>query len=172
MSCWWHLYDRLIFALCYSAIVVLLHWWKTTAQIRQRTGMMLKVVVLPSLPMYCWWCWLWAATDCSGVLLQFWELPHRLSDIPSTFCRGLNLQTEDRVNIRERCLMLLIISRKKTLMNCWRVNKSHIFLGISYRKEKESPDLCFWWTGCCLMAMYCVSSCRRFSGESGFTLIP
>lgn len=45
-----------------------------------------------SVPMYCWWCWLWAATDCSGVLLQCWELPHRLSDIPSTFWRGLNLQ--------------------------------------------------------------------------------
>lgn len=25
---------------------------------------------LLSVPMYCWWCWLWAATDCSGVLLQ------------------------------------------------------------------------------------------------------
>lgn len=45
-----------------------------------------------SVPMYCWWCWLWAATDCSGVLLQCWELPHRLSDMPSTFWRGLNLK--------------------------------------------------------------------------------
>lgn len=48
------------------------------------------------IPMYCWWCWLCAATDCSGVLLQCWELPHRLSDIPSTFCRGLNLYRQYR----------------------------------------------------------------------------
>lgn len=36
----------------------------------------------------------------------------------------------------------------------------------------RSSYLCFWWMGCCLMAMYCVSSCKRFSGDSGFRRIP
>lgn len=30
----------------------------------------------------------------------------------------------------------------------------------------------FWCVGCCLMAMYCVSSCSRLSGESGFRRMP
>lgn len=61
---------------------------------------------LQLIPMYCWWCWLCAATDCSGVLLQCWELPHTLSDRPSTFCRGLNLYTQYETGSgqnQERC---------------------------------------------------------------------
>lgn len=38
--------------------------------------------------------------------------------------------------------------------------------------ERNEADLGFWWTGCCLMAMYWVSSCSRLSGESGFTRMP
>lgn len=38
-------------------------------------------------------------------------------------------------------------------------------------QEKQSC-LCFCWTGCCLRAMYCMSSWSLLSGESGFTRMP
>jgi len=39
-------------------------------------------------------------------------------------------------------------------------------------QDAASTYLCFWWMGCCLIAMYWVSSCKRFSGDSGFRRIP
>lgn len=43
---------------------------------------------------------------------------------------------------------------------------------LGWQGLARATHLGFWCVGCCLMAMYCVSSCSRFSGESGFRRIP
>lgn len=43
--------------------------------------------------MNCWWCWLWAATDCSGVVWGL--LLEALSAIPSIFWAALYLNSQE-----------------------------------------------------------------------------
>lgn len=87
-------------------------------------------------------------------------------------CGGENVIFTVSFIRREKSQMVSCEGEKK-LPNPSRHDKTEAKWKKGKRQTGEgSADLCFWWTGCCLMAMYCVSSCSRLSGESGFTRMP
>lgn len=102
-----------------------------------------------SRPRNCWWCWLCAMTVCSAAPGWFGPPPEKVSPEPvSNFCTGLNLKSN---------------GSPQYLGQLW--------FGLQ-QYDMSVLYLCFCWTGCCLRAIYCMSSWSLLSGESGFTRIP